>query len=72
MRNKVSTGREVMRDEIGIAKTDVHHEGRVFVHGELWNAKSEQPIALGAAVRVLEVEGLTLSVDEADGAAVPE
>lgn len=73
-RHKVSTGREGMRDEIGIAKTDVHHEGRVFVHGELWNAKSEQPIALGAAVRVLEVEGLTLSVDEADGAgaAVPE
>jgi membrane-bound serine protease (ClpP class) len=65
-RYKVATGAESMVGEIGVAKTDIHDEGRVFVHGEWWNAQSEQPISSGAKVRVIGVDGLLLSVTTAE------
>jgi membrane-bound serine protease (ClpP class) len=34
----------------------------VAVHGELWQARSEEPIEAGAAVRITAVNGLTLTV----------
>ena len=37
--------------------------GLVFVHGELWRARSAQPIPKGARVRVMSVDGLTLHVE---------
>jgi membrane-bound serine protease (ClpP class) len=61
-RYKVATGAESMVGETGVAKTDIHGEGRVFVHGEWWNAQSEQPISSGAKVRVVGVDGLMLNV----------
>jgi membrane-bound serine protease (ClpP class) len=66
LRYKVATGAESMVGEIGVAKTDIHGEGRVFVHGEWWNAQSEQPISSGAKVRVIGVDGLLLSVTTAE------
>jgi membrane-bound serine protease (ClpP class) len=36
--------------------------GYVFVHGELWRARSQAPLAPGQRVRVDDVEGLTLGV----------
>lgn len=36
--------------------------GEAFVHGEYWQARSEAPIARGAAVRVVAVQGLTVTV----------
>jgi membrane-bound serine protease (ClpP class) len=38
-------------------------EGKVFVHGELWNAISKDPIEKGAKVRVVKVENLVLEVE---------
>jgi membrane-bound serine protease (ClpP class) len=61
-RYKVATGVEAMVGEIGIAKTDLHPEGRVFVHGEWWNAQSQQPVPSGAKVRIIAVDGLLLTV----------
>jgi membrane-bound serine protease (ClpP class) len=46
----------------GEAKTDVHASGQVFVHGEYWNAWSEEPIARGERIMVAAVEGLKLKV----------
>ena len=40
----------------------VRDSGLVFVHGELWRARSEAPLAPGQRVRVDRVDGLTLSV----------
>ena len=40
----------------GEAVTDVHEAGRVFVHGEYWNAWSDRAVAKGEKVRVVEVE----------------
>ncbi|HET9555158.1 MAG TPA: nodulation protein NfeD [Anaeromyxobacteraceae bacterium] len=39
--------------------------GEVFVHGEYWRARSRSPIAAGARVRVVAVEGLTVTVETA-------
>ena len=45
--SKVTTGKEGLVGEEGIAQTDVFHEGKVFVHGEIWNGKSDQQIPKG-------------------------
>lgn len=39
-------------------------EGKVFVHGELWNAASEEPIPAGERVRILKAGGMTLQVQK--------
>jgi membrane-bound serine protease (ClpP class) len=38
-------------------------EGKVFVHGELWNATSKDPIQTGARVRVVNIVNLVLEVE---------
>ena len=63
-RLKVATGSEGMVGEIGIAKTDVHAMGRVFVHSEWWNASSDKPIPAGVPVRVVGVKDLKLHVEQ--------
>ncbi len=62
-RYKVATGSESMIGEIGEARTAINAKGRVFIHSELWNAASAKPIPDGSKVRVVAVEGLTLTVE---------
>ncbi len=62
-RAKVQTGAEGMLDEIGVAYTALAPAGKVFVHGEYWNAVSSAPVEAGAAVRVKSVNQLTLRVE---------
>lgn len=62
--NRVETGREGMIGEIGVARTLLGPEGKVFVHGELWNAVANAPVEEGKKVRVREVDGLRLRVEE--------
>jgi len=62
-RLKVQTGVEGLVGEEGVAKTDVSEDGRVFIHGELWNASSAEPIPEGARVRIREVNGLRVQVE---------
>ena len=47
----------------GEAKTNIHDEGSVQAGGELWSARSEQPIAVGARVRIIGREGFILKVE---------
>ncbi len=49
------TGKEGMVGEIGTARTDLTSEGKVFVHGELWEAEAVEPISAGEKVRIVEV-----------------
>lgn len=56
------TGEAGMIGELGVAETAIDSKGRVFVHGELWNARSEVPIASGAQIVVREVHDLLLTV----------
>jgi membrane-bound serine protease (ClpP class) len=51
------SGREGMIDEIGTARTDLSPAGKVFVHGELWEAEAAEPIRAGEKVKVIEVLG---------------
>ena len=61
---KSVTGKQGMVGERGVAKTDIHADGKVLVHGEYWNASSEKPIPAGAKVRVVKVQGLRVEVEE--------
>lgn len=65
---KVTTGAEGLAGEIGTALTELNGEGRVFVHGEYWNARSTEPIAAGERVRVRSVSNLIIEVEKADKA----
>ena len=60
------SGREGMIGEMGTARTDLAPSGRVFVHGELWTAETEEPVRTGEKVKVIEVlDGLKLKVGKA-------
>ena len=62
-KSKVTTGEAGLVDQIGTAQTDLAPEGKIFVHGEIWNAVSSTPVLRGARVRVRAVEGLLLKVE---------
>jgi membrane-bound serine protease (ClpP class) len=64
--NKVVTGREGMVGETGTAVTPLAPAGKIFIHGEYWDAESSEPVEAGAMVRVCEMAGLTLKVEPAD------
>ncbi len=63
-RNKVVTGEQGMIGAIGEARTDIDGEGKVFVQGELWNARAPSHVSLGDQVVVRKVEGLELEVEK--------
>lgn len=62
MRRKTLTGTEEMVGLIGVAKTAVDPHGQLSIHGELWQAVSDQPLKPGDRAEVTKVEGLTLHV----------
>ena len=64
-RNKVVTGEQGLIGEMGIAQTPLSPAGKVFVHGELWDAISAVPVPAGERIVVRQVDGLTLRVDPA-------
>lgn len=61
----VTTGREGLVQEIGIAATKIEPEGNVKIHGEIWRAFGDDAIKKGEQVRVVAVEGLRLKVVKA-------
>jgi membrane-bound serine protease (ClpP class) len=67
-RNKVVTGQQGLIGEIGVAQSPLALEGKIFIHGELWNAVASEPVAVGEQVVVNRVEGLTLEVTPASKA----
>ncbi len=60
--SKTSTGMDGLIGEIAVVRSRLEPRGQIFLHGELWNAVSELPIDPGASVRVMAVDGLTLTV----------
>ena len=64
-RRKPSLGREGLLGEIGEVKQQIAPDsasGRIFVHGEYWNAVADEPIAIGQRVEVVRVDGMRLTV----------
>jgi membrane-bound serine protease (ClpP class) len=62
-RNKVETGSEGMIGETGSALTELAPEGKIFVHGEYWDAVSARPVPVGGRVRVTAINKLKLTVE---------
>jgi len=57
------SGQEGMIGEVGEALEPIHTTGRVFVHGEDWQACSDYPITAGSGIEVIQVlDGLKLRV----------
>ncbi len=61
--NKVETGTEGMIGIIGSAVTPLSPDGKIFVHGEYWDAVAAQPVSAGARVRVTAIDKLKLTVE---------
>ena len=59
---RTTTGMEGLLGEVGVVKETLNPEGRVLVHGETWNAKSDITISDGEKVIVEAVEGLKIKV----------
>jgi membrane-bound serine protease (ClpP class) len=55
-------GMDGMIGETGLVKDALNPVGRVQVHGELWEAEAEGPVAEGETVRVDSVAGLKIKV----------
>ena len=62
--SKPRTGDLGLVGEIGVVRKRIAPEGKVFVHGELWFARSRSPLAEGTKVRVVKMgENLVLEVE---------
>jgi len=62
-RRHIISGQEGMAGEHGRAVTAVHGAGKVFVHGEYWDAYADEPVAEGAEIEVVGVgAGMRLQV----------
>jgi membrane-bound serine protease (ClpP class) len=62
MRRPAVTGREEMVGLVGIVRTSLAPQGQLAVHGELWEAVSDQPLQPGDKAEVTRVDGLRLHV----------
>lgn len=59
---KPEAGSLGMIGEVGWARSRLEPEGKVFVHGEIWNAWSDEMIDRGEKVQVTDIQGLTIKV----------
>jgi membrane-bound serine protease (ClpP class) len=59
---KPTTGLEGLIGETGIAAVSMAPEGKVSIHGEFWNATSDQNIEKGEKIQVVGVVNLNLRV----------
>jgi membrane-bound serine protease (ClpP class) len=62
-RNKMVSGAQGLIGETGIAQTSLSPRGKIFVHGELWDAVSSSDLTASQAVIVRRVDGLLLQVE---------
>ncbi len=62
-RAPVVTGREELIGGVGEARSNIAEHGSVWVHSELWNARSATPLKAGDKVRIIDIDGLTLVVE---------
>ncbi|HEY9030418.1 MAG TPA: nodulation protein NfeD [Kangiella sp.] len=58
----VVTGTDEMMSEIGVVEHDFEDKGWIKIHGEIWKARSSQPLKAGQQVKVVAVNDLDLDV----------
>jgi membrane-bound serine protease (ClpP class) len=61
-RRPVTTGKEGMIHQHGVARSDLAPQGKVFIHGEIWDAVAQEPVTRGETVEVVGIRDLLLAV----------
>ena len=61
-RSRPKSGMESMVGDTGRVTESIDPDGLIFIHGEYWQAKSDQIIEEGEMVTVVKADGLTLTV----------
>jgi membrane-bound serine protease (ClpP class) len=61
-RRKSTIGSDALVGQQAPAKTNIAPKGKVFIHGEIWDARSRDKIRKGEIVTIDRVEGLKLIV----------
>lgn len=67
---KPTTGGEGLVGTMGVTRTDLNPKGKVYVHGELWNAINFVPsqiVKKGEEVEIIKREGMKLWVKKKEG-----
>lgn len=64
-RRKPTTGREGLLGTTGIVKSKIDPQGKVFIHGEYWDAVSDEMIPEETRVEVIEVKHIGIKVKKA-------
>jgi membrane-bound serine protease (ClpP class) len=59
---KPTTGMDGLIGEVGEVRNALAPAGKIFVHGEYWNAQADESIDAGAKVRVVGYDGMALKV----------
>jgi membrane-bound serine protease (ClpP class) len=64
-RGRPTTGREGLIGKIGTVRVAItsNTPGRLFVNGEIWRARSREPMTEGMRARVTAVRGLEVEVE---------
>jgi len=57
-----ASGKEGLVGEKGVADSDIHDNGKIFVRGEYWDAWSDERIITGEKIVVIGVERMRLKV----------
>ena len=55
---------ELLMGLTGEARSNIYEEGSVYVAGEMWSARSNEPIPAGSSIRVVRREGFILVVEK--------
>jgi len=66
-RRRPSTGGEGLLGEEGEVLEDLDPDGKVFLKGEIWDARCEGGAKRGERVRVTALKGLTITVEKSEG-----
>jgi membrane-bound serine protease (ClpP class) len=66
--SRQTAGVDEMVGLVGRCEVAIDPSGKVFVRGEYWNSVSDEKIAAGDLVEILEIQGLTLRVRPAHNA----
>jgi len=63
-KRKSLVGKEGLEGQVGVAETEIDPFGTVYVHGEIWQARSATPIKKGERVVIKKIQHLELLVEK--------
>lgn len=60
-------GAEGLLGATAIVDRDIDPVGKIFLHGETWTARADQPIPRGTRVKIVEIDDLNMRVERESG-----